>query len=223
MSRREAKTAMYEQFARTGKALSNPKRLDLLDLLAQGERSVESLATAAGLGVSTASAHLQVLKDSGLVRSRRAGTFVHYRLAGDDVAALFALLRTVATKHLRDAEHAASDYLGPAADDSDAVERDELLRRARSGEVVVLDVRPTVEFSAGHIPGAVSLPLEDLERCMNNLPDGVEIVAYCRGAYCVLAYDAVEQLAASGRPARRLHEGMLEWRLAGLPVDEGAA
>jgi len=224
MSRRDAKTALYEQFARAGKGLSNPKRLELLDLLSQGEYSVESLAAAAGLGLSTASAHLQALKDAGLVRTRREGTFVHYRLAGDDVAALLALLRTVATRHLADADRAAADYLGaPVTDDSDAVARDELLRRARTGKVVVLDVRPTTEYTAGHIPGAVSVPLEELQHRLEELPADVEIVAYCRGAYCVLSYDAVDQLTAAGRKARRLHEGMLEWRLAGLPVEEGVA
>lgn len=224
MSRREAKTALYEQFARAGKGLANPKRLELLDLLAQGERSVESLADAAGLSLSTASAHLQALKDAGLVRTRREGTFVHYRLAGNDVAALLALLRTVATSHVADARLAAADYLGaPVGDDATAVARDELLRRARTGDVVVLDVRPAVEYAAGHVPGAVSVPLEDLEQRLGDLPAGVEIVAYCRGAYCVLAHDAVDRLTAAGRRARRLHEGMLEWRLAGLPVDSGVA
>jgi len=224
MSRRDAKTALYEQFARAGKGLSNPKRLELLDLLAQGEYSVESLAAAAGLGLSTASAHLQALKDAGLVRTRREGTFVHYRLAGDDVAALLALLRTVATTHLADADRAAADYLGaPVTSDSDAVARDELMRRVRTGKVVVLDVRPTTEYTAGHIPGAVSVPLEDLEQRLEDLPADVEIVAYCRGAYCVMAYDAVDRLTTAGRKARRLHEGMLEWRLAGLPVEDGAA
>lgn len=224
MSRREAKTALYEQFARAGKGLSNPKRLELLDLLAQGERSVEALAEAAALGTSTASMHLQSLRDAGLVRARRAGTFVHYRLAGEDVAALLALLRTVATAHLADAERAAADYLGaPVTDGDGAVARDELVRRARSGDVVVLDVRPTAEYASGHIPGAVSVPLEELEQRLDDLPADVEIVAYCRGAYCVLAYDAVERLTAAGRRSRRLHEGMLEWRLAGLPVEDGAA
>jgi len=223
MTRREAKTAMYEQFARAGKGLASPKRLELLDLLAQGERSVESLASAAGLGMSTASMHLQALKDSGLVRARRNGTFIHYRLAGEDVAALLALLRTVATAHLADAERASEEYLGNPLVDSEAVERDELMRRARAGDVIVLDVRPTVEYTAGHIPGALSVPLDELEHRINDLPDDVEVVAYCRGAYCVLAVDAVHQLTASGRRARRLHEGMLEWRLAGLPVATGVA
>ena len=224
MSRREAKTALYEQFARVGKGLANPKRLELLDLLSQGERSVEALAGAAGLGVSTASMHLQALKDAGLVASRREGTFVHYRLAGEDIGALFAMLREVATAHLAEVDRAAAQYLGEDPHDpADAVERIELLRRARAGEVVVLDVRPTVEYAAGHIPGAISVPLEELERYLVTLPKNVEVVAYCRGAYCVLAYDAVRALNAKGREARRLHEGMLEWRLAGLPVESGVA
>ncbi|GAA4410338.1 metalloregulator ArsR/SmtB family transcription factor [Fodinibacter luteus] len=224
MSRRDAKTALYEQFARAGKGLANPRRLELLDLLAQGEYTVEALATTAGLGLSTASMHLRALKDAGLVRARRQGTFVHYRLAGDDVAALLALLRTVATTHLADADRAAEGYLRASATErSDAVARDELIRRVRAGDVLVLDVRPTTEYAAGHIPGAVSVPLEELEHRLGDLPPHVEIVAYCRGAYCVLAHDAVDQLTSTGRTARRLHEGMLEWRLAGLPVDAGVA
>lgn len=224
MSRREAKTALYEQFARVGKGLANAKRLELLDLLSQGERSVEALASAAGLGLSTASMHLQALKEAGLIAGRREGTFIHYRLAGEDVGPLFASLRAVATAHLAEVDRAAAEYLGedPHAP-SDAVERTELLRRARSGEIVVLDVRPTVEYVAGHIPGAVSVPLEDLEKYLATLSADVEIVAYCRGAYCVLAYDAVRTLKVKGRRARRLHEGMLEWRLAGLPVESGVA
>ena len=224
MSRREAKTALYEQFARMGKGFANPKRLELLDLLSQGERSVEALAAVAGLGLSTASMHLQSLKDAGLVASRREGTFIYYRLAGEDIGALFAMLRAVATTHLAEVDRASAHYLGQDPHDpADAVERTELLRRARAGEVVVLDVRPTVEYAAGHIPGAVSVPLEDLERYMVTLPKDVEVVAYCRGAYCVLAYDAVRALNVKGRRARRLHEGMLEWRLAGFPVESVVA
>jgi rhodanese-related sulfurtransferase/DNA-binding transcriptional ArsR family regulator len=224
MNRREAKSTLYEVFARVGKGLANPKRLELLDLLAQGERSVESLASAAGLGMSTASTHLQSLKDAGLVVSRRDGTFIHYRLAAENVGGLLALLREVATDHLADVDRAAQAYLGNLPSEaSQGVERGELLRRARKGEVIVLDVRPTVEYAAGHIPGAVSVPLGDLEKCMKDLPEDVEIVAYCRGAYCVLAYDAVRTLNSAGRRARRLHEGMLEWRLAGLPVESAVA
>ena len=224
MSRREAKTALYEQFARMGKGFANPKRLELLDLLSQGERSVEALAAAAGLGLSTASMHLQALKEAGLVARRREGTFIHYRLAGADVGALFAMLRQVAAVHRAEVDRAAVYYLGEDPNvPTDAVERTELLRRARAGEVVVLDVRPTVEYAAGHIPGAVSVPLEDLERYMVTLPNDVEVVAYCRGAYCVLAYDAVRSLKGQGRRARRMHEGMLEWRLAGLPIESVVA
>ena len=224
MSRREAKTALYEEFARLGKGFSNPKRLELLDLLSQGERTVEALAGVAGLGLSTASLHLQALKETGLVLSRREGTFIHYRLSGPDVGALLAMLREVATTHLAQIDRAAKKYLGEDPHDpADAVERLDLLRRVRAGEVVVLDVRPNLEFQAGHIPGAMSVPLEDLEKFLTNVIEDEELVVYCRGAYCVLAYEAVRTLKASGRRAHRLQEGMLEWRLAGLPVESGAA
>lgn len=224
MSRREAKSALYEQFARMGKGLSNPKRLELLDLLSQGERSVEALASVAGLGLSTASMHLQTLKEAGLVASRRKGVFIHYRLAGQDVGTLFSMLREVAAAHLAEIDRAAIQYLGENPHDlAEAVERSDLLRRVRAGEVVVLDVRPTLEYEAGHIPGAVSVPLEELEKFLVNVTKDEEFVVYCRGAYCVLAYDAVRSLKANGHHARRLHEGMLEWRLAGLPVESSVA
>jgi rhodanese-related sulfurtransferase len=215
MGERGAKTALFEQFARVGKALGSGKRLELLDLLAQGERTVEALARSAELGLSTASAHLQALKQAGLVTTRREGTKIHYRLAGADVAALYALVRTVASEHLSDVETARAAYLGP---DTEHVTREELLLRVRSGKVTVLDVRPAEEYAAGHIPGAVSIPLDELAERLADLPTGQEVVAYCRGAYCVLAHDAVRLLAAQGRPARRLTDGMLEWRLADLPV-----
>lgn len=224
MSNRAAKTELFEQYARVGKALSAPKRLELLDLLAQGERAVDALARAAGVGVSTVSMHLQTLRQAGLVRTRKDGTSVHYRLAGDDVAGLYADLRDVALAHLADADRACVAYLG--GDDpgeAEDVPRAELLRRVRSGEVVVLDVRPRHEYVSGHIPGAVSVPVEELERRLVELPADVEVVAYCRGAYCVLAYDAVRLLTRHGRSARRLREGMLEWRLAGMPVQSGVA
>lgn len=215
MGDRVAKTALYEQFARVGKALSSGKRLELLDLLAQGERTVDALATAAELGLTTASAHLQALKHANLVATRRDGTKVHYRLAGTDVAALYALLRTVAQDHLPDVEAARTTYLGP---DTDSVTREELLRLAGAGEVTVLDVRPAAEYAAGHIPGAVSIPLERLPERLAELPADQIIVAYCRGAYCVLAHDAVRLLNTEGRHAWRLADGMLEWRLADLPI-----
>lgn len=224
MSDRAAKTELFEQYARVGKALSAPKRLELLDLLAQGERAVDALARAAGVGVSTVSMHLQTLRQAGLVRTRKDGTSVHYRLAGDDVAGLYADLRDVALVHLADADRARVAYLGgDDTGEAEDVPRAELLRRARSGEVVVLDVRPRHEYVSGHIPGAVSVPVEELERRLVELSADVEVVAYCRGAYCVLAYDAVRLLTRHGRSARRLREGMLEWRLAGMPVQSGVA
>ncbi|WP_028663303.1 ArsR/SmtB family transcription factor [Saccharomonospora halophila] len=213
----EMKTALFDQFARVGKALGSGKRLELLDLLAQGERSVESLAHAAGLGLTTASAHLQALKRVNLVRTRREGTRIHYRLAGADVAALYALLRTVAGAHLPDVDAVGAAYLGP--DDTEQVSREELLRRVATGDVVVLDVRPREEYDAGHIPGAVSVPVEKLVDRLDAVPADQEIVAYCRGSWCVLAHDAVRLLTAHGRTARRLTDGMLEWRLADLPVE----
>ncbi|MDV7241112.1 MULTISPECIES: metalloregulator ArsR/SmtB family transcription factor [Rhodococcus] len=217
MGDRIAKTELFDQFARIGKALSSGKRLELLDLLAQGERTVDGLARAAELGLTTASAHLQTLKQANLVATRREGTKVFYRLAGADVAQLFALVRTVANDHLPDVEAARTAYLGPA--DTEHVSKDQLLERARSGKVTVLDVRPREEYQAGHIPGAVSIPLDQLADHLADLPADQEIVAYCRGAYCVLAHDAVRLLTDHGRRASRLADGMLEWRLAALPVD----
>ncbi|MCP3819425.1 metalloregulator ArsR/SmtB family transcription factor [Streptomyces sp. A3M-1-3] len=217
------KAALYDAFARTGKALSSGKRLELLDLLAQGERSVDALAKAAGLNLTTASAHLQTLKQAGLVATRRDGVRIHYRLAGDDVAALYALLRQVAHRHQAGVEPARTAYLGSVDVPEEEVGRKELLARAQAGEVVVLDVRPAEEYAAGHIPGALSIPVDQLADRIAELPDDAEIVAYCRGAYCVLAYDAVRLLNARGRRAVRLTDGMLEWRLAELPVDAGAA
>ncbi|WP_192583152.1 ArsR/SmtB family transcription factor [Streptomyces albicerus] len=217
----QRKAALYDAFARTGKALSSGKRLELLDLLAQGERTVDALAKAAGLNLTTASAHLQTLKQAGLVATRREGVRIHYRLAGDDVAALYALLRQVAQTHQAAVEPARTAYLG--TDEAEEVNREDLLARAQAGGVVVLDVRPAEEYAAGHIPGAISIPVDELTDRIAELPDDAEVVAYCRGAYCVLAYDAVRLLHARGRKAVRLTDGMLEWRLAELPVDSGVA
>jgi rhodanese-related sulfurtransferase/DNA-binding transcriptional ArsR family regulator len=216
MGDRDRKTALYEQFARVGKALGSGKRLELLDLLAQGERDVASLATAAGLGLTTASAHLQTLRQANLLTTRRDGTRIVYRLAGPDVADLYARLREVAQSHLPDVEAARAAYLGQ--DGGQPVTRDQLQHLARSAGVTVLDVRPAEEYAAGHIPGAVSIPLDELAERLAELPDDGQIVAYCRGAYCVLAHDAVRLLNRHGRKAARLADGMLEWRLANLPV-----
>lgn len=228
MGDRHKKTELFDQLARVGKALGSGKRLELLDLLAQGERSVENLAATAELGLSTASAHLQVLKQAGLVTTRKEGTKVHYALAGLDVARLCELVRTVAADRIADVERARDDYLhsgrtGTPPDAGEEVTREELLTRAAAGEVTVVDVRPSEEYAAAHIPGAMSIPLEDLARRIGELPEGQEVVAYCRGAYCVLAYEAVDMLRASGLRARRLQDGMLEWRLTDLPVESDQA
>jgi rhodanese-related sulfurtransferase len=213
---------LFDRLAVVGKAFANAKRLELVDLLTQGERTVESLAREAGLGVSTASAHLQVLKLSSLVKTRKEGTRVWYRLAGDDVATLFASLRTVARLHSADVERALNAYLGVGGmGEVDEVSREELLERLEGGHVLLLDVRPEEEFAAGHLPGARSVPFANLEGVMGSLSAETEIIAYCRGAYCVMAHDAVRLLRADGHQARRLQDGLLEWRLAGLPVEVG--
>ncbi len=214
------KAALFEALARAGKALASGKRLQLLDLLAQGERSVDALARAAGLNLTTASAHLQTLKQAGLVTARRDGVRIYYRLAGADVAELYALLQQVARRHLADVDAARAAYLGP--DDTEQLTRDELLARIKSGSATVIDVRPAEEYRAGHIPGALSVPLDDLETRLAELPDSTDIVAYCRGTNCVLAHEAARLLAARGYRAARLTDGMLEWRLAELPVEVGS-
>jgi len=217
----EKKARLYEAFAASGKALASAKRLELLDLLAQGERTVEALAAAAGLNVTTASAHLQTLKQAGFVATRRDGVRIHYRLAGEDVARLFALLRKVAETHQAAVPAARADYLGP--DDAREVTREELRARVATGAVTLLDVRPMVEYLSGHIPGAISIPVDELADRITEFPEDAEIVVYCRGEYCVLAYDAVRLLTEHGRRAIRLNDGMLEWRLAHLPVHTGPA
>lgn len=222
MADRAAKRALFEQFARVGKVLGNAARLELLELLAQGERSVEELAALTGAGLSTASAQLGELRRARLVETRREGTRVFYRLAGDDVVALLAALRDVASARLGDVAVAARRYLGDEVPAVEPMDRDELLRRASRGDVVIVDVRPAAEYRAGHVPGALSIPLDELEARLADLPAGAEVVAYCRGPYCVLAHEAVRVLHRSQRRARRLAGGLPEWRLAGLPVATGA-
>lgn len=221
MGDRAAKDALFAEFAAVGKALGNPKRLELLDLLAQGPRSVDDLASAAQVGISTCSAHLQTLREAGLVTTRRDGKRIFYSLAGDDVAGLWDHLRRVAQRHRPHTEPARRAYLGP--DDTTAIGTGELLRRVAAGDAVVLDVRPGPEYTAGHLPGAMHVPLEELADRLAELPTDREIVAYCRGRYCVLAHDAVRLLTARGRTARRAADGILEWKLAGLPVLTGGA
>jgi rhodanese-related sulfurtransferase/DNA-binding transcriptional ArsR family regulator len=204
------KDDLFEQFARVGKALSSAKRLEMLDVLAQGERSVEALAHATALKLTTASAHLQSLRAGGLVLSRKEGTRIFYRLASQAVVQLYVALRDVAALHLAETQRAAVEYLGH--DDLEAVDRDALVSRIERGNVVLVDVRPEVEYAAGHIEGAVSIPLDSLADRIRELPSRLEVVAYCRGEYCVLAYEAVRLLRKRGRRARRLNGGVVEWR-----------
>jgi rhodanese-related sulfurtransferase/DNA-binding transcriptional ArsR family regulator len=218
MSSVNVKHALFAQFARIGKVLSNANRLEIIEYLAQGERSVEALALISGLSVANTSQHLQQLRQAGLVASRKEGQRVFYRLSGDDVVLLLDALRNVADRHLAEVEQLVSAYL----DTKDALEpipAAELLARARTGEVTVLDVRPAEEFAAGHLPGAINIPLSELEQRLGELDASREVVAYCRGPYCVLSYDAVARLRAQGMTARRLADGYPEWRVAGLPVE----
>ncbi len=212
------KQILFAQFARVGKALASPARLELLDLLAQGERGVEDLADSAALKLTTASAHLQELRRAHLVETRREGTRIYYRLAGDDVERLVVAVRDVAAARLAEVAPATAAYLG---EEVEPMGREELLRRAGAGEIVVVDVRPHIEYQAGHIPGAMSIPLDELEARLADLPDDLEVVAYCRGPYCALAYEAVRRLRQRGRSARRLVDGFPEWRRAGLPTLSG--
>lgn len=221
MGDRAAKDALFAEFAAVGKVLGNPKRLELLDLLAQGPRSVDDLAQVADLGVSTCSAHLQTLREAGLLTARRDGKRIYYSLSGDDVAGLWDHLHRVTQRHRPQTDAARRAYLGP--DDTTAVDTDELLRRLHVGDVTLLDVRSAPEFAAGHLPGAMHIPLEELEHRLSELPRGREVVAYCRGRYCVLAHDAVRLLASRGVAARRASDGVLEWRVAGVLPQSGAA
>jgi len=218
MSTQNLKQQLFEQFARVGKALSSPVRLDLLECLGQGQRSVEALAEKCGLPVSNASHHLQQLRQAGLVSAYKDGLYVYYRLAGDEVIGLLNALRSVAEQNNAEVERLINTYL-TVKDTLEPVPAEELLDRVRKGLVTVLDVRPPDEYAAGHIAGAVNVPLAELEKYLRKLKPKKEIVAYCRGPHCVLSYDAVEKLRARGIKARRLKEGFPEWKAAGLPVE----
>lgn len=210
---------LFEQFAVVAKALSHPHRLNLLELLAQGERNVDAVARVAGLTLANASQHLQRLHRAGLVSSRKSGLHVFYGVAGDDVIDLLGALRHTAERHRAEVDRVVAGYFA-ARDGLEPVSREELMQRAKDGLVTVLDVRPSEEYEAGHIPGAINLPPDELAKRLGDLPRDQEIIAYCRGPYCVLAVEAVSALRQRGYTARRLHEGFPEWRAAGLPVDE---
>ncbi|WP_018231615.1 ArsR/SmtB family transcription factor [Thioalkalivibrio thiocyanodenitrificans] len=219
MSSPTIKHQLLTQFARLGKALSHPNRLELLEFLAQGPRGVDELAGVSGMSVANTSQHLQQLRQSGLVESRRQGQRVYYQLAGDDVVSLMDALRRVARQHLPDVDMLVRDHLDPR-DAMEPVPLDQLLARIRNGEVTVVDVRPEAEFRAGHLPGALNIPLEELETRLTQIDPEREVIAYCRGPYCVLAYDAVYRLRERGYHARRMEDGYPEWKTAGMPVEE---
>src|SRR5215211_2216954 len=218
MGNRAAKQALFDEFARVGKVLASGRRIELLDVLANGERTVEGLARQSGLSVANASQHLQVLRQAGLVATRREGTSIHYRLAAPEVFELWRSLRTLAGARLVEVERLAAAYLG-ARDELEPVTRQELARRLEDGErLVVLDVRPAAEYAAGHLPGAVSIPVGELRRRLAEVPADREVVAYCRGPYCAFAHEAVAVLREEGFSARRLEDGLPEWQAAGLAV-----
>lgn len=213
-----AKTELFEQFARIGKALSSAKRLETLEFLAQAERSVDELARMTGLSVANASQHLQQLRQAGLVLARKEGLRVYYRIAGDGIVRLLAAVQAVGRERLAEVDRLVTLYLD-SKDSLEPVPVRELMQRARTGLVTVLDVRPAEEYAAGHIRGAINVPVASLGKRLVDIPARREVVAYCRGPYCLLAFDAVAELRRRGRKARRLEVGFPEWRSAGLPVD----
>ncbi len=220
-SGRNAKRDLFDEFARLGQALGNGRRLEILDVLANGERSVERLAAETGLSIANASQHLQVLRAADLVRRRRQGTRIHYELADPVVFDLWRNLRSVAAQRQSDVRQLADAYLG-ARDTLEPITRAELMRRLkRQEDLLVLDVRPSDEYAAGHLPSAVSVPLAELRRRLRDLPREKEIVAYCRGPYCAFAHKAIRVLDQAGFRARRLEDGLPEWKAAGLPVVAG--
>lgn len=218
MAAESPKKLLLEQVAGLAKALASAPRLDILELVAQGERSVESVAQASGLTLANASQHLQVLRRSGLVTSRKVGKQVFYRLSDDDVLDLLAALRTSAERHVAEVDRVMDSYFR-AKDSMEPISQEDLVGRLRDGLVTVLDVRPTEEYEAGHVTGAVGIPLAELKRRLKELPPEAEVVAYCRGPYCVLSFEAVALLRSHGFKARRLADGYPEWRAAGRPAE----
>jgi rhodanese-related sulfurtransferase len=215
---REFKDRLFEQFARVGKALASPKRLEIVDLLAQGERPVEEIAKETAMSVASASQHLQALKAARMVEGRREGLYIHYRLSDEDVFRTWQAVRALAESRLAEVDRVVEAYLEDR-DALEAVDATELMERLSDGSVVVLDVRPGEEYRAGHIPGALSVPVDTLEAALQTLPKDRELVAYCRGPYCVFSDEAVALLRARGYRARRLRQGLPDWRAAGMPVE----
>lgn len=211
---------LLEQFASVAKAMSNPHRLDLLEYLGQGERSVDALSKLVGLSVANASQHLQYLRRAGLVTSQKRGLYVFYSLSGDDVIDLFTALRLTTERHTAEVDRIVSGYF-TERDGLEAVSRNELLTRTKEGLVTVLDVRPADEYETGHLPGAVNIPLTELEKRLDELPKELEVIAYCRGPYCFLVFEAVAELRKKSFKARRLEDGYPEWKAAGLPIETG--
>jgi len=218
MLERNFKGDLFEQFARIGKALSSGKRLEMLEFLAQGERSVEQLARMTGLAVANTSQHLQQLRQVGLVTARKEGLYVYYRVAGDSIVRLLAALRAVGEEHVADVDRLVKLFRD-SKDNLEPVPAKELLQRVKQGLVTVLDVRPPEEYAQGHIRGAINVPVTELKKRLHQIPAGLEVVAYCRGPYCLLAYEAVQILRKKGIKARRLEDGYPEWKSAGLPVE----
>ena len=216
--RRVAKNALFDGFARIAAALGSGRRAEIVEVLAQGERTVEQIASEIDQSVANTSHHLRTLARAGVVASRRDGTHVHYRLASDKVLDAWLALRELAAEQLDELDQLAADYLGDR-DHIETVDRDELLERLRTGDLVLIDVRPEAEYVAGHLPGAISVPPDQLDELLPELPPDREIIAYCRGPYCAYADDAVRKLTAHGHRAKRLREGLPEWRRAGAPTE----
>jgi rhodanese-related sulfurtransferase/DNA-binding HxlR family transcriptional regulator len=219
-TRRAAKDALFDGFARIARAVGSGRRAEIIEVLAQGERTVEQVAEAIDQSLANTSHHLRTLARAGLVKSRREGTHVHYRLASDRVVDVWLALRGLAAEQLDEIDRLARDYLGDR-EELEPISRAELAERLESGELVLLDVRPDVEYAAGHIPGAISIPPDRLDELLAQIPDTGEVVAYCRGPFCVYADEAIRRLAEQGRDARRLEDGLPEWRRAGRPVETG--
>lgn len=224
IAHRQFKDSIYEQFSRIGKAVSASKRMELLDLLCQAPRTVEALAEQSAISIANASQHLQVLRRARLVEAEKKGLFVEYSVADDQVIRFFAALRSLAEARLLEVEQIARDYFEQRGA-MESVGGDELMKRVKSGDVTVIDVRPAEEFRAGHIPGAISMPVDELKARLKELPKRREVVAYCRGPYCVMALEAVELLRKNGFKAQRMEQGVVDWRARGWRVEaeRGAA